>query len=231
MSTAAVPTASGQVRAHLAVPADVPAPGVIVIHEAFGLNDDIREHADRLARAGYLAVAPDLYSWGPKLRCVRAAVTALRTRQGPAVEVLDGVRAWLAQRTDCTGRIGVIGFCMGGGFALLLAPRPGYAAASVNYGFVPENAEEELRGACPVIGSFGGSDRALRGHAQRLDRALAVNGVQRDVKEYDGAGHSFLNAHTGPLLALDMVLSAGFAGPAALDAWGRITSFFDAHLR
>lgn len=189
MPLAAVPTPAGTVRAHLAVPSSAgPWPAVLVIHEAFGLNDDIRGHAEHFAARGYLAVAPDLLSYGPKLRCVRETLRSLARGAGPAWEILDAVRSWVADREDCTGRVGIIGYCMGGRFALLAAPRPGFDVASVNYGQVPRDAEEVLRGACPIVASFGADDRALRGHAARLEGALDALGVEHDVKEYPGAG-------------------------------------------
>ena len=85
----------------------------------------------------------------------------------------------------------------------------GFDAAAPNYGVVPENAEEVLRGACPVVASYGRRDLALRGAADRLDGVLDRIGVAHDVKEYPDAGHSFLNRHNlGPFSVLEKV--AGF---------------------
>src|SRR3954447_3414532 len=120
----------GEVKAHLAVPPVGPGPwpGVVVLHESFGLNDDIRQHADRLAAAGYVVLAPDLLgSW----RCLLATFRALARGRGKPFEDIETARSTLAGREDCTGRVGVIGFCMGGGFALATAAR-GFDAAAPN---------------------------------------------------------------------------------------------------
>ena len=219
-------------RAHLAVPAvgAGPWPGVVVLHELLGLTDDVREHADRLAAAGYLAVAPDLFTAGGALRCLRATFRALSEGHGPAVDDVLAVRAWLTDRPDCSGKVGILGFCMGGGFALLLAAR-GFDAAAPAYGPLPSDPEQVLRGACPVVSSYGARDRALRGAAGRLDTVLTGLGVEHDVCEYPGAGHSFLNRHNlGPFTALEKVAGLGYHGPSAEDAWVRILRFFDRHL-
>ncbi|HMO95430.1 MAG TPA: dienelactone hydrolase family protein, partial [Tepidiformaceae bacterium] len=98
-------------------------PAIIVIHEIFGLNNDIRAKAQRFADAGYVALTQDMLSaFGRKPLCIFRAVQSLRAGDGPAFEYLERARQWLAERPEVDGsRIGVIGFCMGGGCALLLA--------------------------------------------------------------------------------------------------------------
>ena len=113
------PASSADLRGYLALPRGTgPWPGVVLIQDAFGLSDDIREQADRLAAAGYLALAPDLYS-GRRLRCVLATLQAPRSGRRAAYEDIEAARRPFIEREDCTGRVGIIGFCMGGGFALL----------------------------------------------------------------------------------------------------------------
>src|SRR5215472_15482655 len=185
----------GSTAAYLAVPhgSSGPWPGVVAIHEAFGLNDDIRAHADRLAALGYLALAPDLLEGKYWMRCVRSMFRQIAAGSGPAFEILDGCRAWLAERPDCTGKTGVIGFCMGGGFALMCAPRGEFSAAAVNYGEVPADAERALAGSCPVVASYGARDLMGAAPPQRLAEALEALDVPNDVRVYPDAGHSFMS--------------------------------------
>ena len=222
-----------ELKAHLATPpvAEPPWPGVVVLHESFGLNDDIRQQADRLAAAGYLAVALDLYSAGGAMRCIRSVFAAHMRGRGAAFGDIDATRRWLAEREDCTGRVGVIGFCMGGGFAILTAAR-GFDASAPNYAHLPKDLDGALRGACPMIASFGTKDRTLRGTAAKLEDGLRRASVEHEVNEYPDAGHSFLNRHDlGPGGALLRVAGIGYHEPSAEDAWGRILRFFEAHLR
>jgi dienelactone hydrolase len=135
---------------------------VVVVHDAVGLSDDIREQADRLAAASHLTLAPDLYS-GRGLRCVQATMAAYRSGGGGASHGdIEAARRWLSDRDDCTSRIGVLGDCMGGGFALISAVRSGIRRRlGENYGEVPKNASARLAGACPIVASFGARDRTL----------------------------------------------------------------------
>jgi carboxymethylenebutenolidase len=226
------PTASRELKGYLAKPiGDGPWPGVVVIMDAVGLSDDIKLQADRLAAAGYLAFAPDLYS-GRGIRCVVATIASSRSGSGEAYENIEAARHWLHAHEDCTGRIATIGFCMGGGFALLSAPRYDFQAAAVNYGEVPKDAPERLAGACPIVASYGKRDRSLPNRAQRLTEALDQLGVTNDVKEYPNAGHSFMNRiNVGPFGPLVKFVGFNYEHAAAEDAWRRILEFFDAHLR
>ena len=226
--TTEVSTPTGPISAALAVPSEGgPWPGVVVIHDAFGLSEDIRRNTARFADNGFLALAPDLFSRGSYVRCVRAVMRALARRTGEAVDDLDAARAMLAQRPDCTGRIGVAGFCMGGGFALVMgtkgfdASAPFYPSLMRDYGFLTS-------GTCPVVASYGRRDILNIGTAPRLKETLDRAGVDNDVKVYPEVGHSFANE----LAAQPLLRIVGFGHDAAVtdDAYRRVFDFFGAHL-
>ena len=232
MTEVTIASPAGPLPGYLAEPPGTDrVPGVLVVHEAFGLTDEIRAHADRLAAAGYLALAPDLFSWSVTPRCLAATMLALSRGTGRAFDDLESARRWLADHARSTASVGIVGFCMGGGLALACAPRGGYGAAAPNYGAVPRDAEEELAGICPVVASFGSRDRYLRGHPERLRGALEALGVPHDVKVYEGSTHGFMNPHPGLLAKITgRLLPVEYDPAAAEDAWARILSFFAEHL-
>jgi carboxymethylenebutenolidase len=228
------PGGSKGLSALLGVPAgEGPWPGVVLVHEAFGLTDVMRRQVARMAEAGYLALMPDLFTEGGPRRCLTATFRALQAGDGRAFVDIESARTFLIGRPDCTGEVGVLGFCMGGGFALVAAAR-GFDAASVNYGRLPKALDDALAGACPIVASYGATDGSLKGAAEKLEAALLRSGVPHDVKEYPGAGHAFLNdAESGPRVlrfVLRRILGAGPDPVAAADAWERIDAFFEAYL-
>lgn len=231
----ALPGASAGLTGEFAMPTgEGPWPGVVLVHEAFGINDVMRRQAERFARAGYLAIMPDLFTEGGARKCLVQTFRELSAGTGRSFADIESARRLLIAREDCTGKVGVIGFCMGGGFALAAATL-GFGAASANYGRLPRQLDAALTGACPIVGSYGGADASLRGAANRLDDALTRLGIEHDVKEYPGAGHAFLNdAESGPPVLrfiMKRIIGAGPNPEAAADAWKRIDAFFDEHLR
>ena len=233
VSIGAVPGGSADLRGYLARPSgDGPWPGVVAIHEMFGLDDQFRRHCDRLAAAGYLTLGVNLFSDGGPRRCIVTTMRALFRGTGKPVADIDAGRQYLAGSADCTGKVGIIGFCMGGGFALLCAPR-GFDVASANYGQSPSHPAEHFRDSCPVVASYGGRDPLMMGQAKRVEKGLAAAGVPHDLKVYPGAGHSFLNDEmTGPrpLQPIERVLNVGPRPDAAKDAWARIEAYFARYL-
>src|SRR5947209_1898560 len=117
-------SASRRLTGYLARPGGTgPWPGVVVIHEVFGADEVMRRQTRRLARAGYLALLPDLFTEGGARRCLVATIRAALSGHGRAYADIEAARTFLADRNDCTGAVGIIGFCLGGTFALTTAGR------------------------------------------------------------------------------------------------------------
>ena len=220
--------------AALALPeGDQRSPGVLVIHEILGLNDDIRRITRRFAASGYAALAPDLFhGLGPQPICVARTVAQFRRGGGRALRSLLDAKRHLGSLPDVDEeRIGVAGFCMGGGFALLLGRRSNVGAAAAFYGEVPERAAD-LRGVCPVVAGYGGRDRMYGKKGHLLERHLSFLGVPHDVKTYPNAGHSYMSELGGwrGWIGRRLPLRAEHHEGAAEDSWRRMLEFFEQHL-
>ncbi|MGA9870942.1 MAG: dienelactone hydrolase family protein [Rhodococcus sp. (in: high G+C Gram-positive bacteria)] len=231
MADIQVDTPNGSIDALFERPSgDGQWPGVVIVHDAFGLTDDTRSITRRFAEHGYVALAPDLYSRGGARKCVIGVFRALLGQSGVAVDDLLAAREFLAGHADVAGKVGIVGFCMGGGFALLLSPS-GFDASAPFYGITPRRVDEVLSGACPIVASYGKNDPTLIGAGRKIEKVLTEKGIPHDVKTYPGASHSFANAlPSGPAGALARVAGVGWRGEQAEDAFGRVFRFFETHL-
>lgn len=223
-----LPAPDGEIAAHLETPqGGGPWPGVVLLHDAFGMNADIRRNTRMLADQGYLAIAPDLFARGA--RCVPGVFRDLLfTGDGKAVRDILAALSRLRDDPACTGRVAVAGFCTGGGFALLTAPR-GFDAAAPFYPAGRDRYAEMLRGSCPIVASYGRLDPVNIGRAEHLEQVLADYDVDHDVKTYPGVTHGFANQL--PIEPLLRVTGLGYETEAATDAWRRVFAFFERHLK
>lgn len=204
---------------------------VIAIHDIFGYSDDIKRIARRLAENGYAVLAPNLYDRpGGKPLCVVKTLKAHESGKGYSFDQLEACRVWLLDQDAMpVSRVGLMGFCMGGRFALLYASRAPVQVVAPFYGGVPGKAEA-LTGICPVVGGWGRKDLVYGGHGDRLARHLTRLGVEHDVKTYADAGHSYMNDHQTVVfrnLAWYSPLRARHDPGAAEDSWRRVLAFFE----
>jgi carboxymethylenebutenolidase len=239
-SEVSIPLSDGTIlRAVLCTPAgtrpEAGWPGVVVLHEVFGTAPETLDAADRFADRGWVAIVPDLFSHGTRIACLMRAIRESRKGSPGRVSAdIEATRGWLSSRPEVDGsRLGVIGFCLGGGFALAYAAMapPGVRAAAVNYGEVPKETSA-LRGVCPIVGSYGGRDRIIGPQAARLEQHLDALGVPHDVQLYPRAGHSFMTQGHHPIGKLFFLpMRLGYSGPDAEDAWNRTFAFFDTYIK
>jgi carboxymethylenebutenolidase len=205
-------------------------PGLLLLYEVFGMNEEMKRVARDLASEGYVVLIPDLFDRGAKVLCIARAIRDITRGEGRSFADLEAARRFLSTRPEVDGaRLGVIGFCMGGAFTLVLAMKGDYRAAAPFYGQVPDIMPR----ACPVVASFGERDEPLRDAASKLRRHLERLGVDHDIKVYEDAGHSFytqpvgfIAEKLGPLLPMH----AAYHEPSAVDARRRVIAFFQKHL-
>lgn len=215
-----------EMRAYLARPAaEGTYPGVIVIHENRGLTDHIKDVARRLAKAGYVALAPDLVSRMGGTASMQADQVAGALGQATPEQLVQdlnaGVDFVLQQPGVMADKVGVVGFCFGGAYTLrLAAANPKVAAAVPYYGVTPEPASQLANTNAAVLGQYGGTDARVNNTISALEQAMLGAGKTFEKHIYEGAGHAF-NNDTG----------ARYDEAAAVLAWQRTLDWFATHLR
>lgn len=230
VTTIEIATPAGPIDALLDIPeGQGPWPGVVVIHDAIGYGSDKESINARVAQAGYIALTPNLFARGGWARCVIKVMRDLSSKRGPALDDVLAARDHLQALPQCTGRVGVAGFCMGGRFALVMSPK-GFSASAPFYGTpLPQELSETLDGACPVVASFGARDLSGKGAPEKLQQVLDQKGITNDIKVYPDAGHSFANKL--PAQPLLRITGFGYNQAATEDAWARVFTFFGEHLQ
>jgi carboxymethylenebutenolidase len=198
-----------------------PRPGIVVIQEWWGLDAHIQDVTRRVAGAGYVALAPDLYHGAVATEPDEARKLAMEMEYGQALKDIAGAVQYLKALDFVNPKsIGVVGFCMGGGLALMSAAHnPDVGAVVAFYGRAPK-ADEFGDSTAAILQLVGEKDEDVLATARALDTGLRMQPVTHELVVYPGAGHAFFN-DTRPHI---------YEPGAAHDAWGRAMQWFKAHL-
>jgi carboxymethylenebutenolidase len=214
---------AGDARGYLARPAEEPRAGLIVIHEWWGLNDNIREMSNRLAAEGYLALAVDLYDGdvATDAEQARELMTAAMADPDSVDTQLRAAFRWLREEGG-VGQVGSIGWCFGGALSLrtaMLLPEE-LDAAVIYYGRPETDAARLAPLMMPILGIFGGQDRGIPVESVlEFEAALEALGKTAEIVIYEDAEHAFANPS-----------GTRYEPEAAADAWRRTLEFLDEHL-
>ncbi|HEY9755508.1 MAG TPA: dienelactone hydrolase family protein [Oculatellaceae cyanobacterium] len=207
-----------------------PHPGILFVIEATGLHAHAKELAEELAAYGYAVFAPDLLARGNPLGCLVRLFKELESGRGRGIDDLLAARHWLSQQPSVIPeQIAVIGFCMGGGFALILSKTGLFKVAADFYGRIPDS----LEGACPIFGSFGERDMTVISKVPHLRRELERHAIPHEVTVYPQVGHGFMHEQVSGLASMFLKYGPGRGGydaKTAADAKHRLREFLKAHL-
>ncbi|HCI82303.1 MAG TPA: carboxymethylenebutenolidase [Ktedonobacter sp.] len=216
------PSGNTQRPAYLARPdGDGTFPGVIVIHEIFGLNENIKDIARRFASEGYVALAVDLFAERNKVICMFRVLgeQLFSSLDNASISELKAALSYLASQPGVdSNRIGAVGYCMGGGLAIAWASTDDRLhAIAPYYGANPRPLDATAR-ACPVVGSYPDKDFTTS-QGKKLDAVLTQANIPHDIKIYPNSRHSFFNDQR-----------SAYDPPAAADSWERVLAFFGERL-
>ena len=201
-----------------------PFPALIVVHEWWGLNDWVKEQASKLADQGYEALAVDLYRGKVAATPDEAHQIMRGVPEDRAKRDLHAAFEYLASQPNVKkNRIGAIGWCMGGGYALDVAlQEPTLAADVINYGHLATDPDSLKKINAPILGLFGAQDKGITpDDVHKFEQAIKKLGKKIEIKIYDDAGHAFENPNN----------KEGYRAADAADAWQRIVDFLSGTLK
>lgn len=201
-----------------------PFPGLIVIHEWWGLNDWVKDQASKLADQGYVALAIDLYRGKVATTPDEAHQIMRGVPEDRAKRDLHAAFEFLSSQSDVKkNRIGAVGWCMGGGYALDVAlQEPTLSADVINYGHLATDTEALKKINAPILGIFGAQDKGITpADVKEFEETMKQLGKKIEVKEYDDAGHAFENPNN----------KEGYREADAADAWKRTVDFLASNLK
>ena len=213
----------GSAKGYLAEPDADEAPGIVVLQEWWGLDDSVRGMVDRFAEEGFLALAPDLYHGETTEQPDEAQQKLMAMNMDEAEKEMRGAVKYLLSHPKCSGQVGSVGFCMGGGLSVwAAASNPEIGAAVTYYYVMPHGKPDFSKIKAPVLGHFGTGDEMVSVEdAKALEAALQDAGVEAAFEYYEGAGHAFANDHDR--------LGTYDQGHAD-NAWQKTVSFLKQHL-
>jgi carboxymethylenebutenolidase len=218
------PTDAGTSPGYLAAPADERGPATIVLQEWWGVDEHIRSVCDRLAAEGFYALAPDLYRGETTAQPDEAQQKMMALNMDEAEKEMRGAVDYLASHPKCTGQVGTVGFCLGGGLSIWTASVNDKVGAAVTFYYVMPHGKPDLSKLAgkPVLGHFGQSDDFVSvDDAKSLQQELNRAGAEAVFHFYEGAGHAFFADHN----------RLGTYHPEHSEsAWDRTVDFFKRHL-
>jgi carboxymethylenebutenolidase len=212
----------GKGTGYLAEP-DEPGPGVVVLHEWWGLDDSMKRMVDQFAKDGFLAISPDLFHGDTAEQPDEAQQKLMAMNMDEAEKEMRGAVKLLLEHPKCNGKVGSVGFCMGGGLSVWAAATNPQIGAAVTYYYVmPHGKPDFSKIKGPVLGHFGSDDDFISEEdAKALQRELQDAGVEAAFEFYEGGGHAFANDHNR--------LGTYHEGHAK-QAWDKTVSFLKQHL-
>ncbi len=215
----AFPSGSHTLQAYFSLPdGPGPFPGVLLIHEIFGLNENMRDIARRFAGEGYAALAVDLFAGRSKVVCMFSLFLGMQTHSldHGGIKDLRAALDYLGRRPEVDpARLGAVGYCLGGGLAIALACADHRLKAIAPYYGLNPRPLEAARRSCPVVGSYPGKDFTAKS-GRKLKVVLESAQIPHDIKVYQDAKHAFFNDR----------LPATYDPAAASDSWERVRAFF-----